>query len=309
MDLPGILDPREASEGRAVLIAGPTASGKSALALALAEAAMRAGRPAQIVNADSMQVYADLRVLSARPSKEDEARAPHRLYGHVPGADAYSAGRWLADIHAVLAGAEAAGALPILVGGTGLYFKALEEGLAEIPPVPDAVRRRWRTVLSQEGPEALHAVLAERDPEIAARLEPSDPQRIVRALEVLEATGRSLAAFQKAGSAPVLAGEGIARYVLEPDRAWLRRRIAERVEAMLAAGAAEEVAALLAQGLAPDLPVMKAIGVREIGEFLAGRITETEAAEAMIVATRQYSKRQSTWFRHQMPGWRRVPVS
>ncbi|MYZ49831.1 tRNA (adenosine(37)-N6)-dimethylallyltransferase MiaA [Rhizobiales bacterium L72] len=289
-----------------MLIAGPTASGKSALALALAGAASESGRPALVVNADSMQVYADLRVLSARPSAADEARVPHRLYGHVSGAEAYSAGRWLADVGPVLREAEAGGALPILVGGTGLYFRALAGGLSEIPAVPEPVRRRWRSALAEAGPAALYGLLAARDPEMAARLRPSDPQRIVRALEVLEATGRSLAAFQAGGGEPLLAGEGVARFVLEPDRAVLRCRIGARVEAMLAGGAVEEVASLLARRLPPELPVMKAIGVREIGALLAGSLARPEAAEAMNVATRQYAKRQATWFRNQMPGWRRV---
>lgn len=284
-----------------ILIAGPTASGKSALALALAE---RLG--GTVINADAMQVYRELRVLTARPSAADEARVPHRLYGHVPGAEAYSAARFAAEAAAAIAEAEAAGRVPIVVGGTGLYFRALTEGLSPIPPVPEEIRTRWRRRAEAEGAAALHALLKERDPEMAARLRPTDPQRLVRALEVLEATGVSLARWQEqpgVAAVRVTAGRAL---VVAPEREELRRRIEARFDAMLAAGAVEEVRALLQLGLAPDLPVMRALGVAPLADLLAGRRSPADAAEAAKAETRQYAKRQLTWLRRNMITWRTV---
>ena len=287
-----------------MLIAGPTAGGKSAAALALAEAAARSGRSAWIVNADSMQVYDALRILTARPGRAEERLALHRLYGHVPAETRYSVGAWLADAAVVLAEAEAAGALPIVVGGTGLYFKALSEGLAAVPAIPADVRARWSERLKAGGPAPLHALLMERDPVAAAAIRPSDPQRVLRALEVLDATGRPLSYWHASKSLPPLvsASETL-RIVIAPDRQTLHLRIAERLDRMIAEGAVEEVKALLARGLAPDLPAMKALGVKELTAFLRGEVTLEAALEAAAAETRRYAKRQMTWFRGQMRDW------
>jgi tRNA dimethylallyltransferase len=287
---------------RAVLIAGPTASGKSALALALARS-----RNGVIINADSMQVYRDLRVLTARPSAEEEASAPHRLYGHVDAAENYSVGRWCVDAQAALTEAERAGQLAILVGGTGLYFKALTQGLAAVPPVPAAVRDRVRQRLESGGIAALHAELAQRDPAGAARLKPNDRTRISRALEVLEATGRPLAEWHGEGMRPIL-DAAAAKVFLVPERQELHRRIEARFDAMLAAGALEEVEKLRARGLDPLLPAMKAHGVPWLIRHVRGEITLDDAAEGGKRDTRRYTKRQITWFRHQMPDWHWLPV-
>ncbi len=285
-------------QSRAVLIAGPTASGKSALALKLAE---RLG--GTVINADSMQVYRDLRIITARPTPEEEARVPHRLYGHVDAAENYSVGRWCVDVQAALAEAAAARRIPIIVGGTGLYFKALTQGLAAVPPTPAEVRASVRARLDAVGPEGLHAELQKRDPEMAARLKPGDRTRVARALEVLEATGRSLAEWQRQGMRPILNPGHAAKIFLAPERPALRRRIDERFEAMLAAGALEEVRALDARGLDPLLPAMKAHGVPWLRRHLRGEITLAEAAEGGKQDTWRYTKRQFTWFRHQTPGW------
>jgi tRNA dimethylallyltransferase len=283
---------------RAVLIAGPTASGKSALALALAE---RCG--GMVVNADSMQVYADLRIITARPSASEEARVPHQLYGHVDAAENYSAGRWLKDARAVLDEAAAAGLLPILVGGTGLYFKLLTTGLADIPSIPGEVRAAARARIKTEGAPAVHAELARRDPATAVRLNPGDGSRLVRALEVLEATGRPLADWQRQNLPPVLDPAVTARVFVSPDRELLRRRIEARFDAMLAAGALDEVRALAARGLDPALPAMKAHGVPWLARHLRGEISLEQAAAEAKADTRRYAKRQFTWFRNQMPDW------
>jgi tRNA dimethylallyltransferase len=280
------------------LIAGPTASGKSALALALAE---RLG--GMIINADSMQVYRDLRIITARPSPEDEARAPHRLYGHVDAAENHSVGRWCLDVRTALAEARETSQIPILVGGTGLYFKALTQGLSAVPPTPAEIRTVVRARLDAEGATALHAELARRDPAMAERLRPSDRMRVARAVEVLEATGRSLADWHRDGLQAILDPVRVVMIFLNPDRADLHRRIADRFDAMLAAGALDEVRALVARGLDPMLPAMKAHGVPWLRRHLAGEITLAEAAEAAKLDTRRYTKRQVTWFRHQMPAW------
>ncbi len=283
---------------RAILIAGPTASGKSALALALAE---RLG--GVVINADAMQVYRDLRLITARPSPQDEARAPHRLYGHVDAADNYSVGRWCRDAAAVLDAAARDRCCPILVGGTGLYFKALTQGLSAVPPTPPEIRAAVRARGDAEGVAALHAELNRRDPAVAARLRPGDRMRIARALEVLEATGRSLADWHRGGMPAVLDPEAAVKMFLAVDRAELGRRIDTRFDAMLAAGALEEVRALAARGLDPMLPAMKAHGVPWLRRHLAGEITLAAAAEGGKRDTKRYTKRQVTWFRHQMPGW------
>ena len=299
---------RAAEEARAVLIAGPTASGKSAMALDLAEQAARLGRTARIVNADSMQVYAPLRILTARPSEADQRRVPHRLYGHVEGATRYSVGAWLADTAAVLSEAAAAGALPILVGGTGLYFKALTEGIADIPPVPEEVRSALAARLKREGAAALHEELAAADAMTAAAVRPNDPQRILRALEVLTATGAPLSEWRRRASPPLLPLAQAARFVLAPERATLYARIDARFDEMISAGALDEVAALVRQELDPALPVMKATGVRELAAHLAGETSLEEAAARAKQETRRYAKRQWTWARHQMADWERVGV-
>lgn len=281
---------------RAVLIAGPTASGKSALALRLAE---RMG--GSIINADSMQVYRDFRVLTARPTPEEESRAPHLLYGHVDAAEHYSAGRWLADASRALAEVERTGRLPIFVGGTGLYFKALSQGLSSMPPVPEAVRSTIRGEAGGIAAAELHARLAARDPATAARLRPSDRQRIVRAFEIFEATGRPLVEWQASPGKPLIAPEDSMAVFLSVDRADLRARIDTRFDKMLAESALEEVRAFSARKLDPALPAMKAHGAPWLMKHLAGEISLEEAAKEAKADTRKYAKRQETWFRHQLP--------
>jgi tRNA dimethylallyltransferase len=286
---------------KTILIAGPTASGKSALALEIAE---RLG--GVVINADSMQVYRDLRIITARPAPDEEARVPHRLYGHVDAAENYSVGRWCADAAAELAKARDAALVPILTGGTGLYFKALTQGLSAVPPTPPEIRASVRARIDAEGVAAMHAELARRDPVVAARLTPADRTRIGRALEVLENTGRSLADWHRDGMPAVLdPGQTVAVF-LTPDRAELYRRIDARFDAMLTAGALEEVRALDARRLDPLLPAMKAHGVPWLRRHLAGEISLAEAAEGGKRDTRRYTKRQVTWFRNQMPGWRSI---
>jgi tRNA dimethylallyltransferase len=283
---------------RAVLIAGPTASGKSRLALELAE---KLG--GVVINADSMQVYHDLRVITARPAPDEEARVPHRLYGHVDAAENYSVGRWCADIGGMLAEAAQAGRVPILVGGTGLYFKALTGGLAAVPAIPADVRAAVRARVEAEGPAALHAELTRRDPASAARITPADRPRIGRALEVVEATGRPLSDWHRDGAPAIVDPQHAAKVFLLPDRAALYRRIDDRFDAMVEAGALDEVRALERRGLDPTLPAMKAHGVPWLCRHLRGELALAEAAAAGKRDTRHYSKRQLTWFRHQMPGW------
>ena len=286
---------------KAVLIAGPTASGKSALALALAEAT-----GGIVINADSMQVYRDLRVITARPSPEEEARVPHRLYGYCDAAVNCSAGSWGADATAALAEARAANRLPIFIGGTGLYFKALTRGLSAVPPIPAEVREDVRARMERDGVEALHAELARSDPVSGEKLKPRDSARVARALEVIEATGRALPDWHREGLPPVLPAEGIAAVFLAPDRKDLYARINARFETMLEKGALEEVAALAARRLDPILPAMKAHGVPALIRYLAGEITREQAIEIGQTDTRHYAKRQFTWFRHQLPEFERV---
>jgi tRNA dimethylallyltransferase len=282
-----------------ILIAGPTASGKSELALRLAE---RLG--GVVINADSKQVYRELHVLSARPSTADEARAPHMLYGFVDGREAYSAGRYATDVAEALHEAREKGLRPIIVGGTGLYFKALTEGLSPMPDIPEAIRDHWRARAADAAPGELHAVLAVRDPEMAARLVPSDTQRIVRALEVFEASGQSLAEWQKGARAPILDVAQTIRIVVAPERAELYRRIDARFEAMMEAGALEEVKQLGGQKLDHGLPVMRAHGVRPLLRYLAGELSREEVVAAVQTETRQYAKRQLTWARGNMMSWK-----
>jgi len=285
----------------AVLIAGPTASGKSALALKLAE---KFG--GTIINADSMQVYRDLRIITARPTPQEEARVPHRLYGHVDASENYSVGRWCSDVAAALVEAKQAGQVPVVVGGTGLYFKVLTQGLAAVPQTPADVRAAVRARLDMVGPEGLHSELQRRDRAMAERLKPGDRTRVTRALEVLEATGRSLAEWQREGMRAILDPQRAIKFFLNPDRAALHARIDARFDVMLKEGAIEEVRALDARGLDPLLPAMKAHGVPWVRRYLRGELTLEEAAEHGKLETRQYTKRQFTWFRHQMPDWRWV---
>lgn len=284
-----------------LLIAGPTASGKSAVALA---AAARA--PSLIINADSMQVYRDLSLLTARPSAVEEARAPHRLYGHVDGAEAYSAGRFVREAAPVLAEARQKGLRPIIVGGTGLYFRALLEGLSPVPAIPEDVRAHWRGEAGRLGAAGLHAVLAERDPAVAARLRPTDPQRIARALEVLEATGRSLADWQREPGEPLLHEADCECVVILPDRTLNYTRADARFDAMIAAGALDEVRALAARNLDPGLPVMRALGVPQLIAHLAGATSLPEAITAAKLETRHYIKRQATWLHRNMNAWKYI---
>lgn len=286
---------------RAILIAGPTASGKSALAMDIAE---RYG--GVVINADSMQVYRELRILTARPTPEEEARVPHRLFGFVPAREAYSVGRYVTDAAAEIAKVDAEGRLPVLVGGTGLYFKALLEGLSPIPPVPAEVRAYWRAQAQRDGAEALHRILSERDPEIAGRLRPGDTQRIVRALEILEGTGRSLADWQRIRGQGVLSEAETVRLVLLPDRDVLYRRIDARFDDMIARGVLDEVAALKTLDLDPALPVMTAHGVPALMAALAGTMDMAAAVEAAKADTRHYAKRQFTWLKRNMIAWKNV---
>ena len=282
--------------GEAVLIAGPTASGKSALALELALAT-----GGIVINADSMQVYRDLRIITARPSQDEEARAPHRLYGHVDAAVNFSAGAWVADAAKVLEEAKAEARLPIFIGGTGLYFKALTAGLSVVPPIPAEVREDVRARLERNGAEALHAELARRDSLAAERLNLRDRTRIARALEVVEATGRSLLDWHREGQPPLLPKDSFRAVFLAPDRDALYARIDARFDAMLDAGALEEVERLAARQLDPLLPAMKAHGVPALIRHLRGELSLEQAATIGRADTRHYAKRQFTWFRHQLP--------
>lgn len=287
------------STARILLIAGPTASGKSALALALAERLC-----GTIINADSMQVYRELRILTARPSAAEEARVPHRRYGDVPASVAWSTGRWLEAAKTEIDRAVALGRVAIVVGGTGLYFKALTEGLSEVPSIPDGIRAFWREEARRLPPEALHDLLRGRDPETAAYLKPSDPQRIVRALEVIEATGRPLADWQRAShQSPHPAMRSAWRLRLVPDRGWLKQRIEARTPELMSEEGIAEVRRLLDMKLDSVLPAMKAIGVAEIGAMLAGDIDRASAVDQIARKTNRYAKRQMTWLRTQMAEW------
>jgi len=281
---------------RALLLAGPTASGKSAAALTLARTF-----GATIVNADSMQVYADLRILTARPTRAEESEAPHRLFGEIDGVVNFSAGLWVRRARDILA---AAGDAPIVfVGGTGFYFRALTQGLSDMPAVPERVRAHIRSAAERRPTPDLHAELAAVDGETAARLRPSDRQRILRGLEMFAATGRPLAAFQGARAAPALEAGAWGGLFLAPDREALYRRIDDRFDAMLAEGALDEVERLAARNLDPALPVMRAHGVPHLIAHIEGKLSLAEAAQRGKLDTRHYAKRQFTWARHQLPGF------
>ncbi len=282
----------------AVLIAGPTASGKSALALDLAK---RLG--GIIVNADSMQVYRDLRIITARPTAEEETRVPHRLYGFVDTSEDYSVGRWCRDVEKTLEEIAGQGRLPILVGGTGLYYKALTTGLAAVPPVPADIRAGVRRRLQSEAAPALHADLSRLDPSTAQRLMINDRSRIARALEVVLATGRPLSDWHKDGMPALMNPDAAVKIFLTCERKELVHRIETRFAAMLNAGALEEVRQLAARKLDPLLPAMKAHGVPWLLRHLNGEISIEEAAAGAIMDTRRYTKRQVTWFRNQMKDW------
>ena len=291
------------SKPRLALIAGPTASGKSALAVRLAQTIEAAGRRAVILNADSAQVYADLRVLSARPGEDEMGGIEHRLFGAWDGATACSAADWAAAATQAVGALHAEGAVPVLVGGTGLYLRTLMEGIAPVPPIDPAIRAEVRALPQAQA----RAALEREDPPAAARLAPADTARTARALEVVRSSGRSLAEWQRERSGGIGGMVDLHPLVLLPDRAWLNERCDRRFGAMMEKGAFEEVAALLARGLDPALPVMRAIGVREIAGWVQSQLSPTEALLAGQAATRQYAKRQFTWFRHQPPAdWTRA---
>jgi len=283
------------------LIAGPTASGKSRLALETAE---RTG--AVIVNADSQQLYGDLRILSARPTAEDEARAEHRLYGIADAADAWSVGRWSRAVMPVLAELAAEGRPALLVGGTGLYFNALTRGLADIPDIPDSVRDEIGALYDSAGEGSVRRRLVETDPQSEAAIESGDRQRLIRALAVLTVTGQPLSVW-RADTRPLLAEGSWEAIVVEPPRDRLYAACDARVVTMVDQGALDEVRALVARRLDPTLPAMKAVGVRDFAAHLRGEVSLAEAITAVQQATRNYAKRQLTWFRNQTPGWARVP--
>lgn len=284
----------------AILIAGPTASGKSALAMDLA-----ARVNGTLVNADAMQIYRDLRVLTARPTPEDEARVPHALYGTLDAAERASAGLYGQLAQTQLATIVHDGRMPIFVGGTGLYFRVLTEGIAPVPPVPDWAREEAEAMHARTGGEGMLRALRARDAASVAGLRASDPQRLKRAWAVFAATGKSLAHWQRQAAPPVLQGRFL-KLALWPDRAALTARIETRVEWMVRTGGLEEVAALRERGLDPSLPAMKAIGVPELMAHLAGQVSLAEATEHMAIQTRRYAKRQLTWIRTQMADWHRV---
>lgn len=286
----------------AILIAGPTASGKSALALDMAEKTNGI-----IVNADSMQVYDVLHILTARPGKEELARAPHFLYGHVSPANTYSAAAWIADVKSLLESEDARERTIIFAGGTGLYFQALEGGLSDIPAIPARIRDRWRYRLSEEGPGRLHRLLRMYDPQSASVIKAGDSQRIVRALEVHEATGKPISHWWSRRGDGLAHPQRTRKILMCPERDVLVSRIERRFDAMVSNGALDEVRKLLSLGLNKDMPAMKAIGVRELGSSLEGRITLEEAIVRAKAATRQYAKRQLTWFRNRAgKGWERI---
>jgi tRNA dimethylallyltransferase len=282
----------------AVLIAGPTASGKSATALELAEQFGGA-----VINADSMQVYRELRILSARPGTAEMVGLPHHLFGTVKAAEAYSVGHWLADVREAIEAARDAGRLPILVGGTGLYFKALLEGLSPVPDIPSDTREFWHERSESLGAEGLHRELMARDPVMAERLIPSDQQRVGRALEVIEATGVSLAEWQGVAGTPTLHSEAVLKLVIAPEREPVYAAIDARFDRMVEEGAIEEARALVDLRLDPGLPAMRALGVRELAAYLAGTLTLEAATTKAKTESRRYAKRQMSWMKRFMADW------
>ena len=279
-----------------VLIAGPTASGKSALAMALADLT-----PSVIINADSMQVYRDLRVVTARPSVADETRHPHRLYGYIDGAEACSAARWATDASAAVAGTHDTQRLPVLVGGTGLYIRTLLDGIAPVPDIDAAIRAEVRAMPVAEA----YAALTIEDPDAAGRLSPADTTRVARALEVARSSGRTLAAWQARRSGGIAAAVRLVPLVLLPPRDWLFARCDDRFGHIIDEGS-DEVAALMTRNLDPALPVMRAIGVTQIAALIAQKVSKSHTQAAGALSTRQYAKRQFTWFGNQVPAtWRR----
>jgi tRNA dimethylallyltransferase len=289
------------AQKRAVLIAGPTASGKSALAL---KRAQELG--GTIVNTDALQVYGGLRLITARPGVDDLAAARHELYGFVDPAVRFSTGDWVRAAKRIVG--EAGNTPLIFAGGTGLYFESLTKGFADVPEIPSSAFAWAEAEVHGLDREGRTKLIAARDPAMVERLKGNDPQRVIRALAVLKATGRSLASYQDEAAKPLLGGWTLERIVLNPPRDVLRERIARRFNSMLEQGAAEEVEAFLARKLDPSLPAMKAIGVREIGDWIAGRSTREEMIERAVTATRQYAKRQRTWFRGRMDDWTWVEV-
>jgi len=286
----------------AILIHGPTASGKTALSVALAERLN-----GEVVNADSMQVYADLRIISARPTEVEMQGTPHHLFGHIAGSERYSTGRWLEDARTIIADIERRGKTPIIIGGTGLYHMALTQGLSEIPPVSEDVRAEVFALQRNEGASGLYQRLMKHDPDMAQKLGPNDRQRLSRALEVFLASGQSISTFQNQKTRPALSPNMWLGVALTPPRARLYARIDRRFEGMLMEGAMEEAKALLAQNLPDDLPVMKAHGVPTLIAYLEGKMSAESAAETAKRDSRRYAKRQFTWIGRQFPFWPRIP--
>jgi tRNA dimethylallyltransferase len=288
---------------QAILIAGPTGSGKSGLAVDLAKAV-----GGEVINADSMQVYRDLNVLSARPQPEEMGGIEHQLYGFVGSGDAYSVGRYIADASVHIGAAQARGQTPVIVGGTGLYFRGLLEGLSPVPEIDPTIRQHWRDISERDGPDILFKALQARDAEMAQRLMPTDSQRLVRALEVIESTGRSLSYWQSIPGKPVLDAERCTKVVVAINRDTLYRRCNLRFELMLKYGALFEVARLQSLQLERSLPVMGALGVRPLLAYLDGECDLAQATERGQIETRQYAKRQLTWFRRNMIAWKDIKL-
>lgn len=286
----------------AILIHGPTASGKSALAI---EVARKLG--GEVINADSMQVYSDLQVISARPTEEEMAGVPHHLFGYVDAATRYSTGEWLEAARGVLKKLQRQNKHAVIVGGTGLYLLALTQGLSDIPPVPDDIRAEVKAIAEAEGAEGLRARLAPHDPDLAERLGTGDRQRLARAYEVWLATGRPLSDFQTERQPPVLKDGEWVGFALTPPRASLYKKIDRRFEGMLMQGAVAEARALVSRNLNPELPAMKALGMPSIAAFVRGEISAEEAAESAKRESRRYAKRQFTWIGRQFPFWPRIP--
>ncbi|MEM9668334.1 MAG: tRNA (adenosine(37)-N6)-dimethylallyltransferase MiaA [Pseudomonadota bacterium] len=286
----------------AILIHGPTASGKSALAAAVAKRL-----DGEVINADSMQVYGDLDILTARPTKQDMAGVPHHMFGHIDAAERYSTGKWLQDVGEILRDVEHRGKVPVLVGGTGLYFLALTVGLSEIPPVPEDIRADVRTIASEEGGAGLKARLAEVDPESATRLAEGDRQRLSRAYEVWLATGKPFSSFTGKRRPPALSRNEWLGVALTPPRPILYNRIEDRFDAMMTNGAMDEARSLVARSLDPELPAMKAHGMPWLAAYIRGDMKASQAIEHAKRDTRRYAKRQFTWIGRQFPFWPRIP--